>query len=241
MKKISQTISSRAQTVLLIICAATLYVGIVSAGGAVMAIGQGQGMLLQFSSQEIDLQETQDEDEVINARDRTRATHALSRLTSRDPLIRQGAAEELARLSTVGERRRMIEGYRLQERNERVRLALDWSLYRAGKRETLINIVRELSTPRRNQAQSYLLQLDNPEPLYAFLQRINIPSKIVLLQVLGQIGNRETLEIVTPLTASLDPQIAGAARSAVSEINRRMASTPESATRPRRVNTESTP
>src|SRR4051794_14322719 len=57
------------------------------------------------------------------------AAVAVKRLASRDPLARQHAAEELARFEAT-DQRRVIEGYRLQEKNERVRLALDWALYR---------------------------------------------------------------------------------------------------------------
>ena len=235
MEKVSMISFIRVAKRLIIVCAVSLNVGAEAqslARACMMKIGHcGESLSLQFNSQE----ETQDEDEAALARDRQRVAHAISRLTNRDPLVRQGAAEELSRLSTVGERRRMIEGYRLQERNERVRLALAYALYRAGKREALINVVRELGTPRRNQAQSYLLQLDNPEPLYVFLQRVSVPTKVALLQVLAQTGDAQTLEMISPLAASIDPQVAQAARSAVSEIRQRLASAPPSATRPRQV------
>ncbi len=187
------------------------------------------------NAQIVSRQETQDEEETIRERDRATSLQVMRRLTERDPLVRQGAAEELARLSTIAEQRRMIEGYSLQERNPRVRLALDWALYRAGKSEALFQIVRELDSPRRNQAQSYLLQLTRPEPLYVFLQRVNVPAKVGLLQVLAQTGDAETLEMVMPLAASIDSQVAQAARTAADEISRRLAQAPPAATRPRQV------
>src|ERR1051325_10012055 len=76
------------------------------------------------------------------------------RLASRDPLERQHAAEELARTGAT-EQLRLVSGYRLQERDARVRLALDWALYRMGKTETLFAIVRNLDSSRRNQAANY--------------------------------------------------------------------------------------
>ncbi len=204
---------------------------IVPARNALVEHRQGQ-----LNSQHFYLQETQDdEDETISARDREAAAQAVRRLTDRDSLVRQGAAEELANRSTVSERRRIIEGYRVQERDRRVRLALDWALYRAGKREALIGVVRELDGPHRNQAQSYLMQLRNPEPLYVFLQRVGVPAKVSLLGVLAHTGDAQTIDMVTPLTASIDVQVAGAAHNTVNEINRRLASAPPSATRPRQV------
>ena len=73
------------------------------------------------------------------------ASAAVARnLASGDPLERQRAAEELARMGAV-EQRRLVEGYRLQEKDARVRLALDWALYRMGKTETLFSIVSSLA------------------------------------------------------------------------------------------------
>ena len=51
-----------------------------------------------------------------------------------DPLVRQRAAEALARLA-AGDQKKVVEGYQLQEKNKEVRLALDWALYRMGKTE----------------------------------------------------------------------------------------------------------
>lgn len=237
-------------TRLLIACAATIFVWATAhslpaylhharAGSEPLPLqsnSHGQEQTPQDNSQE-----TQDDEETNDARDREMATRAVGRLTDRDPLIRQGAAEGLARLSTVGERRRMIEGYRVQERTARVRLALDWALYRAGKREALFDIVRELDSPRRNQAQSYLLQLESPEPLYIFLQRITVPAKVALLQIFAEIGDAQTLEMVSPLAASIDSQISQAAQLAANRINQRLANAPASATRPRRVGGGTTP
>ncbi|MCA1555436.1 MAG: hypothetical protein LC747_01980, partial [Acidobacteria bacterium] len=69
----------------------------------------------------------------------------MRQLTDRDPLVRQRAAEGLARLADTGHRK-LAEGYRLQEKHARVRLALDWALYRMGKREALYGVVRDLDS-----------------------------------------------------------------------------------------------
>src|SRR5690242_20621744 len=58
------------------------------------------------------------------------------KLSSPNPLERRAAAEELARLAAT-EHRRLVEGYRVQEKDSRVRLAMDWALYRMGKNESL--------------------------------------------------------------------------------------------------------
>src|SRR3977135_3889295 len=75
------------------------------------------------------------------------------RLSSSNAQTRQGAAEALGRLAAV-EQKKLIEGYVLQEKDKRVRLALNWALYRMGKSQTLFAIVRDLDSSRRDQAAS---------------------------------------------------------------------------------------
>lgn len=169
------------------------------------------------------------------------AAPALKQLSSRDPIIRQHAAEELARLEAT-DSRRIIEGYRLQEKNIRVRLALDWALYRFGKSEALFTIVRSLDSSRADQAISYLNAMESPKPLYVFLERVNGNTQIKLLKVLAKIGDAETLERIKPFQESFDPEIMKAAQEASKEIEQRTGATPgEKPTRPRQVEQNSSP
>jgi hypothetical protein len=161
------------------------------------------------------------------------SARVAGRLASRDPLERQRAAEELARMGAT-EQQRLVAGYRLQEKNERVRLALDWALYRMGKTETLFAIVRNLDSSRHSQAAAYLTQLEGPEPLYIFLEQANDNTKIHLLEVLASLGDDKTIDRINPYTSSFDPRIANAAQFAVREITRRQAQ-PERPTRPRQT------
>jgi len=148
------------------------------------------------------------------------------KLSSRIASERRAAAEELARLAAV-EHRRLVEGFRVQERDARVKLALDWALYRMGKNETLFNLVNALDEKKEaEQAVSYLKQLEGPEPLYIFLGRVNGNTQIRLLEVLASVGDRDTLERLKPFTESLDPGIADAAKFAEREINIRLEETP---------------
>ena len=148
------------------------------------------------------------------------------RLSSRVAAERRGAAEELARLAAV-EHRRLVEGYRVQEKDDAVKNALDWALYRMGKRESLFPLVRSLDSKKHaEQAVGYLKQLETPEPLYVFLDRVNGNTQIRLLEVLASVGDRDTLERIRPFTQSLDPGIADAAKFAEREISIRVEETP---------------
>src|ERR1051325_6810885 len=156
------------------------------------------------------------------------------RLASRDPLERQHAAEELARTGAT-EQLRLVSGYRLQERDARVRLALDWALYRMGKTETLFSIVRNLDSSRRHQATTYLKQLEGPEPLYIFLERVRDETLIHLLEALASLGNNGTVARLEPYASSPDPRVSNAAKFALREIERREAQPQTLPTRERRT------
>ncbi|HEY0003641.1 MAG TPA: hypothetical protein VGB17_02435 [Pyrinomonadaceae bacterium] len=163
------------------------------------------------------------------------------RLANPDPLERQRAAEELARLTAV-DQLQLVAGYRLQEKSSRVRLALDWAMYRMGRTGSLFNIVRELDSSRHEQAAGYLAQLDNPEPLYIFLERVNEKTLARLLSVLARLGDAGTLERIKPYLDSYDEKVAHAAELATREIRGRLASQqPEAATRPRKTGNTSEP
>lgn len=153
------------------------------------------------------------------------SSEAARRLSSRDPVERQRAAEELARLAAVGQRK-LLEGYRLQEKDGRARTALDWALYRAGKDESLFTLVRALDSKHSAQAFGYLTRLEGPDALYVFLGRVNGNTLIKLLDVLARVGTRDTLERLKPFTASLDPGIAEAAKFAEHEITARIEAAP---------------
>jgi hypothetical protein len=161
---------------------------------------------------------------------------AAKQLGSSDAVVRQRAAEELAAIAATNQRR-MLEGYRLQEKNARVRLALDWALYRVGKTSTLFGIVRALDSSRAAQARAYLSTLETPEPLYLFLERANGITQRELLRVLAKVGDAATLDRLTPYTESSDPEISTAARNAAQEIERRLSQQPPTGTttRPRQV------
>jgi hypothetical protein len=144
------------------------------------------------------------------------------KLSSRSPVERRAAAEELAR-TAAAEHRRLTEGYRAQEKDARVRLALDWALYRMGKNEALFEIVSALDSKKTaEQSVGYLKQLESPDPLYVFFGRVNGNTQIRLLEALASVGDASTLERIKPYTESLDPGIADAAKFAEQEINQRL-------------------
>lgn len=148
------------------------------------------------------------------------------KLSSRNPLERRELAEALARAASA-EHRRLTEGYRAQEKDARVRVALDWALYRMGKNEALFGVVDAVDSKKTaEQAVGYLKQIESPEPLYVFLGRVNGNTLIRVLEVLASVGDHATLERIKPYAESPDPGIADAAKFAEQEINLRLQEPP---------------
>src|SRR5262249_19453604 len=85
-------------------------------------------------------------------------------LSSSDAATRQAGAEALAKIVAL-DQKKLCEGYFLQEKDKRVRLALNWALYRMGKSQTLYQIVWDLESSRHDQAADYLAQLEGPDAL----------------------------------------------------------------------------
>jgi len=154
-------------------------------------------------------------------------------LNSPDAHVRQKSAEALARLAAT-DQRKLVEGYRLQEKNKDVRLALDWALYRMGRSEALYRIVDELDSGRQAQAVGYLSELESPDVLYPFLRRTNNAPRINagILKALARIGDAQTLDLIKPFRESQQPYVAEAAEVAHDEIERRLGE-PASTTRTR--------
>ncbi|MCU1267586.1 MAG: hypothetical protein JWM21_3904 [Acidobacteria bacterium] len=178
-----------------------------------------------------------------DAADQNASGRYAKELASLDPATRQAAAEALARLVAL-EQKKLVEGYALQEKDKRVRLALNWALYRMGKSLVLIQIVRDLDSSRHEQAAGYLTQLESPALLYPFLQQENVPPKVLprLLDVLGRLGNAETLDQIKPFNDSFDPKISDAARTSTRMIQHRLDETqPPAKTRPRTIGTPDQP
>ncbi|HXD30155.1 MAG TPA: hypothetical protein VN643_03505 [Pyrinomonadaceae bacterium] len=156
-------------------------------------------------------------------------------LASLDATVRQSAAEELARLVAL-DQKKMVEGYLLQEKDKRVKLALTWALYRMGKSQLLFQVVRELDSSRHEQAVGYLSQLESLDQLYAVLKQDDTRPKMVIgiIEVLGRIGDNDALQEIKPFEDSYEPKIVEAAKLAANQIQQRLseAGTPAK-TRPR--------
>src|SRR5690242_18222695 len=144
-------------------------------------------------------------------------------LNNPDAHVRLRSAEALARLAAT-DQIKLVEGYRLQEKNKEVRLALNWALYRMGRSEALYDVVEDLNSGRQAQAVGYLAEVESPDVLYPFLNKEKNAPRVTagLLKALARIGDAHTLEVVAPYRESQEPFVAEAAEIAHDEIEKRL-------------------
>ena len=158
-------------------------------------------------------------------------------MTSKDGDRRQQAIEGLARLANA-KYLDQISQLILKDNDSDVRLADHWALYRMGSTPHLIYIIRKLDTDQAQQARGYLLE-SNPVDLY---QHVHSSTKAIrqgVIEVLGRIGDAETVKELEPVARSTTAATADAATLAIKRIEWRMAGRPRASDdvlqRPRRA------
>jgi HEAT repeat protein len=145
-------------------------------------------------------------------------------ITNVDDDRRQHAVEGLARIAKpqyLDQISRLI----LTEDNGDVKLAKHWALYRMGAPQHLIYIVRKLDTDQADQARGYLLE-SNPVDLYVHVHSSSKEIRQGVIEVLGRIGDAETVKELEPVVRTSSPATADAATVAIKRIEWRMAGRP---------------
>ncbi|HEX8186584.1 MAG TPA: HEAT repeat domain-containing protein [Blastocatellia bacterium] len=154
---------------------------------------------------------------------------------------RQYAFEGLAR---IAEPRYLDQISRivLTEKNGEARLAEQWALYRMGSRPNLQYIVRKLGTDQQEQARAYLLETKEPADLYPYIRSSNKEVRREVIDILGRIGDAETVKELQPLAETSGKDTSNTATVAIKRIEWRMSGRPRATdtvlrreTRPRRA------
>jgi len=158
-------------------------------------------------------------------------------ITNDDDDRRQQAIEGLARIDKP-HYLDQISQLILKEDNSDVKLADHWALYRMGAAQHLIYIVRKLDTDQKDQARGYLLE-SNPADLYSHVYSSSKEIRQGVIEVLGRIGDAETVKELEPVVRTSSPSTADAATVAIKRIEWRMAGRPRASddvmSRPRRA------
>jgi HEAT repeat protein len=149
----------------------------------------------------------------------------VQNMTSKDGDRRQYAFEGLAR---IGDPRYQDQISRLlvSESNGDVKLAQYWALYRMGGAGQLQNIVRKLDGDQSEQAAGYLLETANLQDLYPYVHSNNKAVRLKLIEILGRIGDQETVAELEPMVRTSGAGTADAATVAIKRIEWRMSGRP---------------
>src|SRR5262249_32698866 len=104
-----------------------------------------------------------------------------------------------------------------------VRLAAFWASYKLGYASNLQYVVNKLDTDQHEQARNYLLEVNSPADLFPFIQSSNTKIRQRAIEVLGRIGDQQTIQELEPVMKSSNAETADIATLAIKRIEWRLA------------------
>jgi HEAT repeat protein len=149
----------------------------------------------------------------------------VENMTDNDADRRQYAIEGLAR---IADPRYMDQISRLvlTEKNSDVKLAQYWALYKMGSTPNIQYVVRKLETDQENQAHAYLMESTSPADLFPYIQSSSKEVRRKVIEILGRIGDRETIKELEPVVRTSSATTADVATVAIKRIEWRMSGRP---------------
>ena len=149
----------------------------------------------------------------------------VENMTNNDADRRRYAIEGLAR---IADPRYMDQISRLvlTEKNNDVKLAQYWALYKMGSAPNIQYVVRKLETDQESQARAYLMESTSPADLYPYIQSSSKEVRRRVIEILGRIGDRETIKELEPVVRTSSATTADVATVAIKRIEWRMSGRP---------------
>jgi HEAT repeat protein len=155
----------------------------------------------------------------------------VENLASKDGDRRQYAVEGLGRMGDVQYGDRIAEMIR-HEDNGDVRLAAYWATYKLGSSPNLNFVVNKLDTDQHDQARDYLIEANNPADLFPYVRSASVRIRRRVIDILGQIGDRDTIRELEPVTRTSSAETADVAIVAIKRIEWRLAGRPRAGNSP---------
>jgi HEAT repeat protein len=149
----------------------------------------------------------------------------VENITDKDADRRQYAVEGLARIAET-RYQDQISRLVLTESNGDVKLAEYWALYKMGGTTNIQYIVRKLETDQEGQARAYLMETNNPADLYPYIQSSSKEVRRKVIEILGRIGDRDTIKELEPVVRSSSASTADLATVAIKRIEWRISGRP---------------
>jgi HEAT repeat protein len=166
----------------------------------------------------------------------------VENLDDKDSDRRQYAVEGLARIAEP-RYKDQISRMILTEHNGDLKLAEYWAMYKMGDRGELQQVVRKLDSSQSEQAKQYAAEVNSPSDLYPYVDSSSKTIRLAVIQILGRIGDRESISVLKPVASASGHSAADAATDAIKSIEFRLwggvnagdRSEDGNTTRPRRV------
>ena len=148
----------------------------------------------------------------------------VENMTDDDADRRQYAIEGLAR---IADPRYMDQISRLvlTEKNNDVKLAEYWALYKMGGTSNIQYVVRKLETDQEAQARAYLME-SKPSDLTPYIQSSSKEVRQKTIDILGRIGDEETIKELEPVVRTSSASSADSATVAIKRIEWRISGRP---------------
>jgi HEAT repeat protein len=149
----------------------------------------------------------------------------VENMTDKDPDRRQYAIEGLARIADP-RYQDQISRLVLTEKNNDVKLAEYWALYKMGSTSNIQFVVRKLETDQEGQARAYLMESTSPADLFPYIRSSSKEIRQKVIEILGRIGDPETIKELEPVVRTSSASTADAATVAIKRIEWRMSGRP---------------
>jgi HEAT repeat protein len=149
----------------------------------------------------------------------------VENMTDKDPDRRQYAIEGLARIADP-RYQDQISRLVLTEKNNDVKLAEYWALYKMGSTSNVQFVVRKLDTDQEGQARAYLMESTSPADLFPYIRSSSKEIRQKVIEILGRIGDQETIKELEPVVRTSSASTADTATVAIKRIEWRMSGRP---------------
>ena len=149
----------------------------------------------------------------------------VENMTDKDADRRQYAIEGLARIADP-RYEDQISRLVLTEKNNDVKLAEYWALYRMGSVTNIQFVVRKLDTDQEDQARAYLMEATSPADLFPYVRSSSKEVSQKVIEILGRIGDQETIKELEPVVRTSSASTSDIATVAIKRIEWRMSGRP---------------
>ncbi len=149
----------------------------------------------------------------------------VENMTDKDADRRQYAIEGLARIADP-RYQDQISRLVLTEKNNDVKLAEYWALYKMGSTANIQYIVRKLETDQEAQARAYLMESNSPADLFPYVRSSSKEVRQKVIEILGRIGDQETIKELEPVVRTSSASTADTATVAIKRIEWRISGRP---------------